>query len=126
MTSAVLRATDNATIAVITAAVAPRDVQRANSLGRNFLRMLAVSALKEARVAAAARHICIQPTCPCEQLVSHPHNLRDAISRHAPVSNLCHIPRLCAMQTWTDVLWGLLLQNYEHRHAKDNSTLAHT
>ncbi len=60
-----LRDNDSSTMAMTTTAVAPLEIQRANLLENNLPSMVEVRVLKEARVAAAARHICTQTTLDC-------------------------------------------------------------
>ena len=57
-----LRDSDSSTMAITTTAVAPLEIQRANLLENSLLSMVEVRVLKEARVAAAARHICTHTT----------------------------------------------------------------
>ena len=52
-------------MAMTTTAVAPLESQRANLLENNLPSMVEVRVLKEARVAAAAKHSCTHTTLDC-------------------------------------------------------------
>ncbi len=60
-----LRDSDSSTMAMTATAVAPLEIQRANLLENSLPSMVEVRVLKEARVAAAARHICTHRTLDC-------------------------------------------------------------
>ena len=59
MTNAALLERDSAAMSRTTTAVAPRDSHRARFLGRNFRKKAPERVRMEARVAAAARQICV-------------------------------------------------------------------